>query len=58
MVVQERKQRIMTNDLGTVVGADSGFMIAPNPDRVRSPDVTVEVISPSNIPPSTESKPE
>ncbi|CAG0950643.1 hypothetical protein PLCT2_00170 [Planctomycetaceae bacterium] len=31
---------VMTNDLGTVAGADTGFRIARNPDTVRSPDVS------------------
>ena len=30
---------VMANDLGTVFGADGGFLLERNPDTVRAPDV-------------------
>lgn len=30
---------VMANNLGTVFGADGGFLLARNPDTVRAPDV-------------------
>lgn len=33
------RQFVKANDLGVVVGADTGFVLARDPDLVRSPDV-------------------
>lgn len=33
-------EQLVIADLGTVIGADTGFMISHNPDTVRSADVS------------------